>query len=183
MPIAAAPSFWSAIVSAGSAVAGSAIANKGANSAAKTQAAATAHAADLQAKATADALAAEREQQAYDRQQAAAKEQARAPYVQASNASLAQLANVLHVPGGFVPPPVAAPRPAAPAAPMAPATAQPQPSYVPSYLSGTTATPAAAASSMPTDSMVTLVAPNGETKSVPRARAAAYIARGAKQVS
>jgi len=87
-----------AIITAGAAITNAAIGAHSNNSSAKTQAAAATHAADVQAKATADALAAQKEEQAYERQQTAAQQQARAPYVNLSNSSLAAIAGKLGVP-------------------------------------------------------------------------------------
>src|SRR5678816_2551055 len=87
-----------AIVTAGAQTASTIINNRGASNAAKTQADAVNRSADIQAKAQADALAAEKEQINFDRQQAAAKEASRAPYVQASNQSLAALSGKLGLP-------------------------------------------------------------------------------------
>lgn len=178
-------------ISGGAAVTGAVINSKSNNKSAQLQTDAANHAADLQAKATADALAAQKEEQAYERQQTLAQQQARAPYVALGNSSLASIAGRLGVPApNFSAMSAPQPQPQTQTASVSPA-ASPSLSSVGSLASiYQPPVPASAqmnrdqltASQTPQDTTrgVKVIAPTGETAIIAPADVARAVSLGAK---
>lgn len=197
MPAAVAIPLITAAVSAGTTIAATAMNNRGASNAARTQADAVDQAAKIQQESQEKALAAEREQINFERQQAEAQQRSRAPYVQTANDSLAALAQRLKLPA-FNPqamPPSIPPQgqgQTMPAGNLGGYQTRQQPMYgdrsiAPVGQGQSLADMAKQPGMQPSPTlqddgsgMVTLIAPTGEQKSVPRSQAARYIARGAR---
>jgi hypothetical protein len=164
----------SALVNAGSSIANAYLANRAATNASKAQTDAVTNAAKLQKQSSDQALQAQAEQDTYNRYQTWAQQQARLPYVNASNQSLAALAQGLHLPTPNLP--TYQPGPA-PAPVQVPGMRQTQPYGPGMSLAGYMQGP------QPNEPTVLLEAPNGQRKAIPQSQAAYFIAKGAKQVS
>lgn len=189
MPAAVLVPLVTSAIAGGTAVTGAIINSRANSGAARTQADAAREAARIQQESQDKALAAEREQINFDRAQAAAQQASRAPYVQASNQSLAALSQQLGLPT-FDPkavPPSIAPQSLAQFNPNLPQQAQ-QPNQwgygMPQTGNATNGAINVGALTLPPDDgtgTVLLVSPKGdETKRVPRSQAMSFMQRGAK---
>jgi hypothetical protein len=108
----------------------------------------------------------QREQQDYERFQYASQQRARQPYVDLSNRSMGKLADMLGVPGGGpqMPPQMTN---------RAPASVNPM--NLSAFSGGAQTTPEA--------DTVTLQAPTGEMRKVPRGMVQQYVSRGARVIN
>jgi hypothetical protein len=185
MPAAVAIPLITSAITAGTTITANALSNRATGKAADKQIAAADRAAEITRKANEEALKAEQEQQRYDRYQTQAAQDARRPYIEQSNRAFGTIADLLHVPKVQFPA----------------QTGQP-PMFSGGYKGGTLADmyqqpgmpqlTAGASNGMgsahqtmgqPMPAMVTLQAPNGETKSVPADQAEMFIRRGARRVA